>query len=338
MSAALLCEDTHLDRRVILKTLQAGEEARRLVDEQKALLKLRSKHVVQLLDVVPYPTPAGDVPALVLEFIEGDDLKVGSLAPDQAYLLTLWQIASGLSDIHAQGVVHRDIKPNNIRRDINGVIKILDFGLSRTLGIDTQTNNAIGALPFMAPEFFVTKTIHFSEKADVYAFGVTALSLADAGLPAWSLAGPATRPPANAVSTHIPNMDHGIVDILQRCLLVDPNDRPGMFDVAAELERVLLRGRHQARVSLMSSVYEINSSKPLSRPTVTVGGKPVAGIGIEYDGFLFKVTMVLGQVRLNNVPTGVGQTMPDACVIEFPLGSRNSVYATFDVSHPEVML
>jgi serine/threonine protein kinase len=136
MGDIIQCHDMHLDRTVVLKTLQAGVDSRRLLDEQKALAKLRSKHVVQLFDFTEVSTGSGKVLALVLEHIEGNDLVVGSYTPNAAYLKVLWQISCGLSDIHAAGVIHRDIKPANIRLDREGVIKILDFGLygARALG------------------------------------------------------------------------------------------------------------------------------------------------------------------------------------------------------------
>jgi serine/threonine protein kinase len=68
------CIDNHLDRKVVLKLLRSGEENRRLLDEQKALIKLRSKHVVQLHDIIKVnknPLQIG----LILEHIEGHDLK-----------------------------------------------------------------------------------------------------------------------------------------------------------------------------------------------------------------------------------------------------------------------
>ena len=62
--------------------------------------------------------------AIVIEFIEGENLKIGSFKVDRKYLSVLWQIACGLRDIHEADVIHRDIKPNNIRMDKEGVILV----------------------------------------------------------------------------------------------------------------------------------------------------------------------------------------------------------------------
>lgn len=106
--------DTHLSREIILKRLRNPADARRLIDEKKALLRLRSKHVVQLFDIVQYDYNGTQEIGLILEFIEGKDLRPRSYEPDETYLRVLWQVASGLADIHEAGVIHRDIKPGDI--------------------------------------------------------------------------------------------------------------------------------------------------------------------------------------------------------------------------------
>src|SRR5690606_38501991 len=80
--------DVRLKRRVILKRLQEGQESRRLMDEQKALLRVRSKHVVQLLDLVEGTFSNGKSACLVLEFIDGTDLREQEFQPDDEYLRT----------------------------------------------------------------------------------------------------------------------------------------------------------------------------------------------------------------------------------------------------------
>jgi hypothetical protein len=109
MGEIVECVDSHLQRRVIIKRLQVGVEERRLIDEHKALAKVRSKHVVQLYDVIELTDRKKK--AIVMEFIEGENLHVGSFKAGRKYLNVLWQIASGLRDIHEVGVIHRDIKP-----------------------------------------------------------------------------------------------------------------------------------------------------------------------------------------------------------------------------------
>ena len=182
MGEVIECVDSHLQRRVIIKRLQVGVEERRLIDEQKALAKVRSKHVVQLYDIIELTDRKKSDKAIVIEFIEGENLDVGSYKVGRKYLNVLLQIACGLKDIHDAGVIHRDIKPNNIRLDKEGVVKIIDFGLARSLD-DAKTRSIIGTPVFMAPELWSDKTVSFDHSIDVYAFGATSLALLSKTLP-----------------------------------------------------------------------------------------------------------------------------------------------------------
>jgi serine/threonine protein kinase len=195
MGDVLQCTDSHLQRNVIIKKLQNGIEERRLVDEQKALAKLRSKHVVQLYDIILLADGEERKNAIVIEFIAGTDLVAGSFQVNQSYLNVLWQIASGLRDIHEAGVIHRDIKPNNIRLDKEGVIKIIDFGLARSSDAAT-TQSIIGTPIFMAPELWNNGTVSFDMSIDVYAFGVTCMALLGTDIPNEL----AARPPQGVIS------------------------------------------------------------------------------------------------------------------------------------------
>lgn len=334
MSEAHRCRDIRLERDVILKTLQTEQEIRRLEDERKALLKIRSNHVVQLLDIAEVQTQNGKMQFLVLEFIDGTDLDERMFDVDSQYLSILWQIAKGLSEIHKGGVIHRDIKPNNVRLDREGVVKIIDFGLSRVAGTDNKTMAAIGYLPYMAPELLSSPPIHFTTATDVYSFGVLALAITKHGLPSafnsW-----AKSIPNDLVETHLPTLDKDLADILQSCLENNPSDRPTMAEIVATLDRVLLRGRHKARVVIGGKANEISSTSPIARPRVLLNGSVVSQLDIRYTGSEFKVEKVVGVVNVNNKSAAVGMVLPDSCVLAFEGKPNVFSYATFDVSNPE---
>lgn len=228
MGEIIECTDTHLRRRVIIKRLQTGIEQRRLVDEQKALAKLRSKHVVQLFDIVELTDRGFLERAIVLEFIDGDNLDVGKLNSDLLYVKILWQLACGLRDIHGANIIHRDIKPSNIRLDKEGVIKIIDFGLARTAGLEAKTRSIIGTPVFMAPELWGTATVSFSKSIDTYAFGVTALALLSSSVPT----GLAKEPPQpigrTTLNPIIGALAADVGDIIFNCLNPNPSMRPDM--------------------------------------------------------------------------------------------------------------
>jgi len=127
MSEALLCRDAHLDRPVVVKTLQDGTDPKRILDELAALQAIRSKHVVQLYDVIR--DKAGAVVAIVEEYIPGKDLtKAPKPNTPEELLRLIYPIAEGIADVHAHKRVHRDIKRQNMKYDAEGCLKIFDFG------------------------------------------------------------------------------------------------------------------------------------------------------------------------------------------------------------------
>lgn len=327
------CIDTHLNRCVVLKMLKDGEESRRLLDEQKALTRLRSKHVVQLYDVISVLEESVPKTSLVLEHIDGKDLLEGSMVQDKVYLNTLWQIASGLKDIHHANIIHRDIKPNNIRIDRDGVIKILDFGLARRAGIEAKTMSIIGTPGYMAPELWGTKTISFDKTIDVYAFGVMALTLIDPAIPGELRERPPKPFPTGTLAGLLTGVPTDVVAILERCLSHISEQRPSIDAVEAILRRHLLPNRHRALLVLGGKTHEINATTP----NVTVKSGDVGVIGISYDGLRFTVSSLSGSVFVNNTIINIGEELPGCCVIAF--GPRESArrFCTFDVSNPEVM-
>ena len=333
MGDILYCKDKHLQRDVVIKLMKSDLEQRRLFDEQRSLIQLRSKHVVQLYDVVQINEQFG----LVLEFIQGQDLYTGAYQSDMDGLVeTLWQVACGLSDIHASSIIHRDIKPNNIRRDNTGVIKVFDFGLARKL--DTaKTNCVIGTVGFMAPELWRRGEVEFTTAVDVYAFGVTALVLANANIPDELLNYPPMPVPyTNWVRGRLPNLDADIVDILEKCISYLPSDRPRIAEVEKVFRRHLLKDKHKGLLVMGDQVKELNCKNRRAKIRSMVGNSLNGEIAIEYDGYDFRVVEFSGIVSINNDPVSVGYIMPGASVITLGSGS-NRGFVTFDISNPEVV-
>jgi eukaryotic-like serine/threonine-protein kinase len=323
------CDDKNLSRKVMLKRVFKPSDFPRLLDEQKALIKLRSKHVVQLLDVVSFPWNNQIITCLVLEYIDGTDLDKIKFTPGEEYQKTLWQIASGISDIHQAGVIHRDIKPQNIRRDENGVIKIFDFGLAREIGKDDKTKSIVGTLGYMAPELFGTTTVTFTSAVDAFAFARTALSLL--GIE------PANEKPksipAGSVTAAQPKLNPDIARVLERCLSMRPADRPSMVEVTRILGQNLLRNKHRARVGTATKAHELSAT----HHTVSLNYGSEGSIKIQYDGIQFAITDVTGDVYLNNKRVTAGMPMLSACVITLGSTAGKRAFVTFDISNPEVI-
>ena len=180
-----------LDEQVALKFLlpayaRSPEAATRFLREARTVFKLKSEHVARLMDVA---TAEDGSPFMVLEYLEGDDLmralKVRGPVPTDDAVDYLIQACDAIGEAHAQGIVHRDVKPSNLfltsGRDGASMIKVLDFGISKvagTPGIDalTRTATTMGSASYMSPEQMQSLR-QVDQRTDIYALGVTLFTL-----------------------------------------------------------------------------------------------------------------------------------------------------------------
>lgn len=338
MSTAFLCHDRHLNRNVLVKALQQGVDQKRILDEVKALSAIRSKHVVQIYDVLKNDSDA--VIALVEELLSGDDLNAAiPIKNSDTFLRHVYAVACGLADIHAVGVVHRDIKPNNMKIDAEGCLRIFDFGLSRTDGVDSETIGTIGTPGYIAPELCVPphEKVNFTSAVDVFAFGSTALKLIRGRLPADLRAIPPKLPSADAdFARQTLVLPPTIAAILNQCLEKEPANRPTMEEVRGIVGSHLLYGQHKATMIVDDTVHyleQVGQSVKLS-----AGSK--LSVDVIYDGYDFIATNVLGDVYINNMSITPPHSFPGACVITLgaPNLGNSRRFITFDVTHPEVVL
>jgi serine/threonine protein kinase len=330
MGDILTCKDNHLDRTVIIKILKDGEEERRLLDEQKALLKLRSKHVVQLYDLIDLKVEGKVKKGIVLEYIDGHDIEYKEKEEINDTLKKLWQISCGLSDIHSAGVIHRDIKPNNIRTNNDGIIKILDFGLARSSGTEAFTHSVIGTLGYMAPELWKRKNISFDQMIDVYAFGVVVLDLFGIEKPDELYEQPPL--PIDKIENLKSILPKDLAETFTSCLAHDKTKRPSMSLVKDIIAKHLLKDRHRALFVLNNKKYEINSKNR----SATISWGDNGSMHIYYNGFDFIVLKITGIATINNQSVVVNKKFPSCSVITLTNGrSRN--FVTFDISRPEVI-
>lgn len=334
MSAVYPCTDNILERKVAVKVMQDSAEARRLVDEISALLKLRSKHVVQVYDILRLD--AGTI-GIVQEFIEGTDLfdESTKAASPEALYKQLWQIASGIADIHDAGVIHRDIKLNNMKLDSECIIKIFDFGLARDEGPAASTVGFTGTKWFAAPELYGTN-VKFSVAVDTYAFGVCATYLIARNLPGQLGQQPPMAMPAGYLNAASGAVAPDIISLVEACLATVPIDRPSMQQVRDALAKHLLFDRHQALVVYQGHASFLNASNRM----VSARLSGMGSITIIYDGMDFVVADVQGDVFINYGKTVKGQALPGSCVVALggPDKGASRRYVTFDLASPEVVL
>jgi len=189
-----------------------------------------------------------DVPYIVQEFLTGYDLdemlKAGVMASPKAVLSLLVQVCQGLGFAHSRGIVHRDIKPSNIRVLEDGVVKIMDFGIAKSLIGEsnlTQTGIALGTAGYLSPEQIQGSKI--DPRTDIFSLGVVGYELITRKRPfvgnslsnvLYNILNENPAPPRE-MSDWCPE---SLEMLILRCLAKDPEQR---FHSAKELEVELRR-------------------------------------------------------------------------------------------------
>ena len=337
-----VCVDQNLGRRVAIKFLHDVEELDRLYEEIVPLQSLRSSHVVELYDLIP--TASVKEIGLVEEFIEGDDLYASANNPfalektdASLFIRTIYQIARGISDIHSAGIIHRDIKLNNMKCDAEGLIKIFDFGLAKIVGPDAKTKGFKGTMGYAGPELYASAadTVVINQSVDVYAFGASAWLLACGDLPD-ELKHMPPNPLAVSLAVVRPDIPVVISTTIDQCLHFDPDERPAIDDVVGVLASQITFGRHRGILTAPSNVYEITEVGKGVKIDLGIKGSAE----IFYDGMNFHISPLAGTIVVNNILVGAKSELPGASVIAFgdPLEPARRIFLTFDISHPEVVV
>jgi len=235
MGAVYLVHDKDLDRDVALKLIKSD-----IAEDADALE--RFKREIQLSSRVTHPNvlrvfdlgESDDIKFLTMQFVDGRDLatilkKQGKL-PNERLVRVFRQVAEGLKAAHDQGVVHRDLKPQNIMIDSQDRVYVTDFGLakgSEQSGM-TQTGAVIGTPFYMSPEQVKGEPV--GPRSDIYALGVILYQMA-AGVVPFTGATPfevmmrRVQRPAQPVGELNPDLPKYLQRIIERCLAVDPNLR-----------------------------------------------------------------------------------------------------------------
>jgi serine/threonine-protein kinase len=334
---AVVCTDENLERTVIKKQVVTKLALRRLLDEIKALQATKSKNVVQIYDVI-LSENYEDV-AIIEEYLPGDDLmgfRAGNNNTEE-YIRVLYQLASGLSDIHDCGIVHRDFKPNNVKYDEEKTLKIFDFGLSKVEKLPTSTVGLVGTFGFMAPELYKDPPI-IDKPVDCYSFGATAFFFVLGKPPACCLNKPVPRQLAagEGILSFI-NISNKLAQLLDGCLDVDPRKRPIMSEIKEALGQELLFGKHKATIVLDGRVYTLNK---VGKGVIISRGNKKDSVQIFYDGYSFIMRNPQGNVYVNDIQIIDGYILPGASVITLggPSLGWQRKFPTFDISHPEVLI
>ena len=317
--------DTKLDRDVAIKILPETfahdtDRLARFQREAKTLASLNHPNIA----IIHGLEQAGDVHALVMELVEGDDLSKrmarGAIPIDEALPIAK-QVADAMEAAHEQGVIHRDLKPANIKVRPDGTVKVLDFGLAKamepvgamaasnsmsptiTTPAMTQAGMILGTAAYMSPEQARGKTV--DKRADIWAFGVVLFEMLT-GTRAFS--GENVTDTLAAVVRAEPNwtllppaLSSALVVYIRRCLHKDPKQRipdiaamrlalEGAFDVAEPSRHVRkptavwLAGAAVLAVLAAVGWMRSPSGSPGVRQDLTLTISPPSATGIVSNG------------------------------------------------------
>ena len=251
MSDVFRARDNQLDRRVAIKILHeryAGdpEYLTRFRTEARSVARLSHPNIVTVID-------RGDDDGrqfIVFEHVDGENLKElvrrsGRLPVRRAIELAL-QVADGLAFAHQEGLVHRDVKPQNVLLSREGEVKVTDFGIARSLEVEhgvTQTGTVLGTGEYLAPEQASGKPI--SPATDVYSLGVVLWEMLAGEVPfsGENFVAVALRhvnEPVPSLREVRPDVSPRLAAAVERALAKDPAHRfPSMAALAKELRACL---------------------------------------------------------------------------------------------------
>ncbi len=291
MGAVYQVRDEELDRIIALKVIRpdlAGNPSILQRFKQELILSrhVTHKNVVRIYDM----GEAEGTRFITMEYVEGEDLRGmlsrdGKLAPRQAADI-IQQICRALDAAHAEGVIHRDLKPQNVMRDPQGRVVVMDFGLARSLEAPgmTQTGALVGTLEYMSPEQALGAEL--DQRSDLFALGLIFYELltgkvpykADTAIASLMRRTQERAIPAAEIDSTVPK---SLSAIVAHCLERNPKDR---FQTAQELleqldawqqnpsiSTVSLSRRSSSGASRGGSSVQISLALPSQRGWIWVG-------------------------------------------------------------------
>lgn len=249
--------DQKKNRIVAIKVLRPEYESdeefvRRFSREAEAASKVSHENIVNMLDV----GIDGDMRYIVMEYVDGQTLKEmirqrGTIHPDTAIRMTI-RILAAVDHAHRNGIVHRDIKPQNILVDNQGRVKVADFGIARlkasqTTALDegSTTGSALGSVHYFSPEQARGEVA--DEKSDLYSVGVVMYEMLTGQVPfdgetSVSVALKHVNELPRSMRDHQEGISKALDEVVMRALCKDPSKRyQTAAEMAADLRKAISR-------------------------------------------------------------------------------------------------
>jgi tetratricopeptide (TPR) repeat protein/predicted Ser/Thr protein kinase len=272
MGAVYKARDRELDRLIALKVIRpelATDPAILLRFKQELILSrnITHKNVVRIFDL----GEAEGIRFISMEYVDGEDLRTilrreGKFAPKDAIAM-VEQVCRALDCAHTEGVIHRDLKPQNIMRDKHGRIVVMDFGLARSLGDTgmTQTGAIVGTMEYMSPEQALGSTL--DQRSDIFSVGLIFFELLTGKAPfaadtAIASLMKRTREDARSATDIDATVPKSLSAIVSRCLEREPANR---YHSAVELLQQLTSWEANPNISVDTLSAMI--AHPIVRPS-----------------------------------------------------------------------
>jgi eukaryotic-like serine/threonine-protein kinase len=276
MANVYLAHDVILDRDVAVKMLRldfANDEEfiRRFHREAQSATSLAHPNIVNIYDV----GEEDDLYYIVMEYVEGQTLKQyiqqnSSLRVENAIRI-MRQLTSAISHAHQNDIVHRDIKPQNILIDLDGNVKITDFGIAMALSATsiTQTNSVLGSVHYLSPE--QARGGMANRKSDIYSLGIVMFELLTGRLPfsgesAVSIALKHLQSDTPSVRRWNPAIPQSVENIVLKATAKDPFHRYNSVD---EMEADLGTALNPERINEPKFVIPIDDEATKAIPVIT---------------------------------------------------------------------
>ena len=268
MANVYLAQDLILERQVAVKmmslTFNEDEESdnlRRFQREALSTTELIHPNIVNIYDV-----GEGERPYIVMEYVEGTDLKKyiqeNHPIPYSKVIKIMSQILSGISYAQRNGVIHRDIKPHNILIDKEGTVKITDFGIGVALSQNsiTQTNSILGSVQYISPEQARGNMV--TKQSDIYSLGIVLYEMLTGVVPfegesAVSVALKHFQSPIPSLREFDTRIPQPLENVVLRAAAKDAKDRYGsVSEMQADLETSLDSSRRNEEIFVPADINE----------------------------------------------------------------------------------
>ena len=319
MGVVYKAEDLKLTRTVALKFLPHGlhahePERERFFQEARAAAILNHPNICTIHDIQEHDGQQ----FIVMECVEGKTLReIVPVKKMQDAITYAIQVAEALHEAHTHGIVHRDIKAENIMVNTKNQVKVMDFGLAKLKGSLklTKTSSTIGTLAYMAPEQIQGEEV--DARSDIFSFGIVLYEMLAGHLPfrgeheaamVYSIVNETPIP----IQQYLPEVPSELVHILDRALEKDPEDRyQTMHDMVIDLRRLKKQTSRVSRVASRAPRVGMEPAPPLETSVGEGSGfdrkrSSPKTVTWALAGAIVLIACVIGWILFHGEPQGAG--------------------------------